>query len=100
MQATESGIGKKPRNKAKKKHGDSILPGLGRLVKSAEQIAQTAELLRAEARAAEAKRADDNARLVSLVRVGFTGKFEGTVKNHPAYTPDDLVFFRSYGFNV
>ena len=47
---------------------------------------------------AERKREDDE--FVTLVRLGFGSRFEGTVKNHLAYTPENLALFRKRGFNV
>jgi hypothetical protein len=96
MQATEIATKKKTR----KKPGDSILPRLGRLAKGTQQFAKEIEKAREEARASEVKRAEDSLRLVTLVRLGFANRFEGTVKHHPAYTPDDLAFFRTFGFAV
>jgi hypothetical protein len=84
----------------RKKRGSGVLSQVNSLAKNHEQTGKEIEKLRIEARAAEAKKDEDNARLVKLVRTGFGGKFEGTVKNHIAFTEDDLAFFRSFGFNV
>jgi hypothetical protein len=86
--------------KERKKRGGGVLSQAHSLAKSNEQQGKDIAKLVDEARAAEAKKDEDNDRLVKLVRTGFGPKFEGSVRNNINYTEDDLAFFRGYGFNV
>jgi hypothetical protein len=79
--------------KPTEKRGDGCDP---HFAKAEKEMA----LGRQKRRMETAEREQEDARFVKLVRMGFGSMFEGTVKNHPAYSPADLVLFRKRGFKV
>jgi hypothetical protein len=83
----------KKTSKPRETRRDGIDAGLAKAERTIALIRQQARML------AEEREYDDD-RLVKLVRLAFGSKFEGVVKNHPSYSPEDLAVFRKRGFNV